>query len=176
MKIKSSILKRAAKIQLLILDVDGVLTNGKIYYNDNGTQAKAFYVPDGLGMKMLLRSGVAIAVISGKFSTATKNRLQELGVKHIYLGHENKTAVFAKLVKKLKIQHNAIAYVGDDIPDLPLMQRVGLSIAVKNAQPLVLKTATIVTKNCGGKGAIREICDLILQAQNNLTTQVEAYF
>lgn len=172
---QASILKKAAAIQLLIMDVDGVLTNGTITYNDAGQQAKAFFVPDGLGMKMLLRSGVQIAVISGKQSRATQSRLEELGVKHIYLGYENKTAIFAELTATLQITNAAIAYVGDDIPDIAIMRQVGLSIAVKNAHPKVKAAANLTTKSNGGNGAIREVCELLLRVQNNLRSQENFY-
>lgn len=172
---KKTILKKAEKIRLLILDVDGVLTNGKIYYTDTGAQIKPFYVSDGLGIKMLLRSGVTIAVISGKKSPATKNRLKELGIKYIYLGHENKNVIFKELINKLQVKKDEIAYMGDDIPDLSIMQKVGFSIAVANAHHIILKNALLITENKGGKGAVREICDLIMTAQKTLTRQIKYY-
>lgn len=169
-------LSKLRNIKLLILDVDGVLTDGKILYCDDGTQTKAFFVPDGLGMKMLLRAGIEIAVISGKKSRATQLRLKELGVKYIFLGHENKTAIFSKLKSKLKIDSQQIAYIGDDIPDLPLMQQVGVSFAVNNAHPLLLKKAYAVTTKEGGCGAVREVCELILKAHKKFDQQLEFYY
>lgn len=163
-------------IKLLILDVDGVLTDGKIAYSDDGTQTKNFFVPDGLGMKMLLRAGIEIAVISGKQSKATQLRLTELGIKHIFLGHENKNAIFNQLKHELAISNDEIAYIGDDIPDLPIMQQVGLSIAVKNAHPQIKKIANLILTTNGGNGAVRQVCELILQTQKKLKTQYEFYF
>jgi len=171
-----SIEKKASKIKLLILDVDGVLTDGSIYYHADATHSKAFNVPDGLGMKMLMRSGVTIAIISGKSSLATKLRLEELGVKHIYLGHENKNAIFASLKSELKISNEAIACVGDDIPDVAILRQVGLGIAVKNATSQAKKAAAIITKNSGGKGAVREVCELIMKAQKTLKAEEARYF
>jgi 3-deoxy-D-manno-octulosonate 8-phosphate phosphatase (KDO 8-P phosphatase) len=173
---KNKITTKAAKIKLLVLDVDGVLTNGQIFYGDNGEQTKGFYVPDGMGMKMLLRAGIEIAVISGKFSLATRKRLEELGVTNIFLGYENKREIFAKLIASLAIPANAIAYIGDDLPDLPLMEQVALSCAVKNAHPKVQKQADYVTDAVGGFGAVREVCELILSAQDELQKQEQFYF
>ena len=154
----------ALNLKLLILDVDGVLTDGTVYYFDNGVEGKGFHVQDGLGMKQLMRRGIEIAIISGKASLATHNRLQALGVKHIYLGvGDNKGEYFLELKQKLKLVDSNIVYVGDDLPDLPIMQQVGLSIAVTNAVPEVKKIADYVTERGGGDGAVREVCDMLLQ-------------
>jgi len=162
-------------IKLLILDVDGVLTNGTVYLTDEGIEIKAFSILDGIGIKMLLRSGVDVGIITGSNSQAIKVRADRLGIKYIYLNQENKFSAFNDLKNKLSIQNHEIAYMGDDLPDLYLMHQVGLSIAVANATQLVLEDAKIVTKNKGGCGAVREICDLILQAQGNFANQLEFF-
>ncbi|MEI8055290.1 MAG: HAD hydrolase family protein [bacterium] len=149
-------------IKLLILDVDGVLTNGKIYISDNGMETKKFNVQDGLGLKLLLNNAIDIAVISGRKSNATKIRMRELGIKYAYFGVTDKTKVFELLKKKLRLKNKNIACIGDDLPDLPIMQQAGFSIAVANAVPEVHKAANYTTKNKGGNGAVREVCDMIL--------------
>ena len=149
------------KIKLLILDVDGVLTDGKLYYSDSGIETKSFDVKDGLGLKLLLKRGVEIAIISGRKSIATKNRMRDLGIKHVYLGISDKTIVFNRLKKNLGIKNENIACVGDDLPDFPLMQEVGFSIAVKDAVPKVCAIADYITKATGGNGAVREVCELL---------------
>jgi len=153
------------KIKLLILDVDGVLTDGKLYYSDNGVETKSFHIHDGQGMKLLLQHHITIAVISGRKSQATQNRMKELGIKHVYLGVNDKTQIFSQLKKKLGLKKENIVCVGDDLPDIPLMKQVGLSIAVANSTKDVLKIADYVTKNTGGNGAIREVCDLLLRTK-----------
>lgn len=154
---------KALDLKLLILDVDGVLTDGTVYCFDNGVEGKGFNIQDGLGMKQLMRRGIEIAIISGKSSLATHNRLEALGVRHIYLGvGENKDEYYLGLKQKLNLVDRNMVYVGDDLPDLPIMQQVGLSIAVANAVPEVKKIADYVTEHCGGDGAVREVCDMLL--------------
>jgi 3-deoxy-D-manno-octulosonate 8-phosphate phosphatase (KDO 8-P phosphatase) len=155
-------------IKLLILDVDGVLTNGKIYISDQGIETKSFHTQDGLGLKLLLKNAIDIAVISGRKSKATVKRMRELGIKHTYYGTDDKIKSFNKLKKKLHLKNENIAYIGDDLPDLPVMQQVGFSIAVANAVPEVRQAADYVTKAKGGEGAVREACDLIRQFTNNI--------
>ncbi len=156
--------QKLKNIKLFILDVDGVLTNGKLYFTDDGMEIKSFDIKDGLGLKLLLKYGIEIAVISGRKSIATKNRMSELGIKHVYLGNEDKVKVFNQLKKKLHLKNENIAAIGDDLPDLPLMQQAGFSIAVKDAVPRVRALANYVTKNTGGNGAVREACELLLSA------------
>jgi 3-deoxy-D-manno-octulosonate 8-phosphate phosphatase (KDO 8-P phosphatase) len=173
--ITKKILNKATKIKLLVLDVDGVLTDNKLYIDNKGNEFKAFNVRDGIGIKMLLRSGIEIALISGRISAATTVRAKALGIKHIYLGYENKHSVFHELKSSLKITDNEIAYVGDDLPDLPLIAKVGLGIAVNDAIPAARKNAQWITQNNGGYGAVREVCELILKAQKKLASQIEYY-
>lgn len=164
-----------ANIKLLILDVDGVLTDGTVYLTDDGIEIKSFNILDGIGIKMLLRSGVDIAIVTGSNSNAIKIRADRLGIKYVYLNQDNKFSAFNDLKNKLSLQNHEIAYMGDDLPDLYIMRQVGLSIAVANATQLVLDAAKIITKNKGGYGAVREICELILQEQGNFADQLE-YF
>lgn len=149
-------------IKLLILDVDGVLTDGKLYLADNGIETKTFHVRDGLGLKLLLNNQIEVAIISGRKSQATLNRMQELGVKHLYFNVENKNIPFNELKQLLNLKNENIACVGDDIPDISIMQQVGFSIAVADAVPKVLAIADYTVKSNGGNGAVREACDLIL--------------
>lgn len=152
-------------IKLLILDVDGVLTNGKIYISDDGTETKCFNIQDGLGLKLLLENSIEVAVISGRKSNATKKRLRELGIKYGYFGIADKIKIFNELKKKLCLTDENIASIGDDLPDLPIMQQVGFSVAVANAVDEVYKIADYITLNKGGDGAVREVCDIILNSK-----------
>lgn len=153
------------KIKLLILDVDGVLTDGKLYFSDNGIETKSFHIRDGVGLKLLLKNKIEIAIISGRKSQATLKRMHELGIKHVYLGVVDKTKPFMQLKKKLRLNNEDIAAMGDDLPDLTLMHQVGFKIAVADAAPEVRKIADYVTKNIGGNGAVREACELIIKNQ-----------
>ena len=169
------ILARAKNIKCLILDVDGVLTDGRLYFTPDGTELKVFNTLDGHGIKMLQKSGVVVGIITGRTSQAVTKRAADLGVVHLYQGQENKIAAFNDLLQKLKLTPEQIAYAGDDLPDLPLMRQVGLSIAVANAHNTVTLHAHMQTQAHGGEGAVREVCDLIMQAQGTLTAAVESY-
>ena len=157
--------QKAKSIELLILDVDGVLTNGKIYLSSNGDEMLAFHIHDGHGIKLLQQIGVTIAVISGRDNMATRMRLTNLGIQHIYLGEKDKAHRYALLKQALNIDGTRSAYIGDDLPDLPVMQQVTLPIAVKNAVPQVKQVALWETTKSGGKGAVREVCDIIYAAK-----------
>jgi 3-deoxy-D-manno-octulosonate 8-phosphate phosphatase (KDO 8-P phosphatase) len=172
----NKIQKKAFKIKLLILDVDGVLTNGSVYMDSEGNEIKVFSVLDGIGMKMLRRTGVEIAIITGSFAQAIKHRMEFLGIKYVALGQERKINTFNDLKEQLNITNEQIAYVGDDIPDIAMLKLVGLPISVKNATPQIKQHASWITKNCGGNGAVREVCELIMKAQNTLQQQNAYYF
>lgn len=165
---QTELLKKATGIKLVIFDVDGVMTDGKLYFDAKGDEQKVFYVQDGLGIKLLQQSGVKTAVISSRTSLAVKIRLENLGIAHIYQGQENKIIAFNELLKNLRLTPDQVAYVGDDLPDLPLICKAGLGIAVANAVPLVKQYAFWHTQAKGGEGAVREICEIILQAQGTL--------
>lgn len=170
-----NILKKAAKIELLILDVDGVLTDGHIYLSEHQEIFKAFHVHDGLGIKILQSSGIQTAIITGSQSAIVRLRAKYLGIPHVYQVNENKVEAYEHLLEKLGLNHEAVAYLGDDLPDLPLMQRVGLGIAVANAIPFIREHASWVTQANGGKGAAREVCDLILRAKGLLPDIYNSY-
>lgn len=169
------ILTLAQDIKLLILDVDGVLTDGRLYFTPDGQELKVFNTLDGHGIKQLQKSGVAVAIITGRQSPAVEKRARDLGIAHCYQGQENKRIPFEDLLNKLTLSLSEIAYAGDDLPDLPIMQKVGLSIAVANAHATVIKHAHMTTQARGGEGAVREICDLIMHAQNTLSSNEDGY-
>lgn len=158
----------AKNIRLLVCDVDGVLTQGDVYLDNTDLELKAFNIKDGLGIRLLQRSGIEIAIITGRQSSIVKRRMQELGITHIYQGQEDKIAAYNELLDKLDIDTTEVAYVGDDLPDLPLMKRAALGIAVSDAHSFVLQKADWVTKHNGGQGAVRDIADLILESKGLL--------
>ena len=169
------ILEKAAKIKLLVFDVDGVLTDGRLIVGDDGEEYKAFYSKDGLGMKMLQQTGVTIAVITARTSNVVIHRMQSLGIKHIYQGQLEKLPAFEKILTELNLSAEQAAYVGDDVIDLPVMLRAGLAITVADAHPLVKQHAHWQTPQCGGRGAARDVCELIMQAQGTLQAQFQKY-
>ena len=153
---------RLSAIQMLVLDVDGVLTDGRLHYDPHKEAMKAFHAQDGLGIKLLIRHGIQVAVISGRASVIVENRLNQLGIKHAYLGYEDKRPAWQDLLKKTQLSPDNIAYMGDDLPDAPLMQLAGLAITVANAADHVSAYCHWQTKRNGGHGAVREVCDRLL--------------
>jgi 3-deoxy-D-manno-octulosonate 8-phosphate phosphatase (KDO 8-P phosphatase) len=149
-------------IRLLVLDVDGVLTDGRLYYGPRGEALKVFHVRDGYGLVQLRRAGIAVAVISGRRSAMVAVRCRELGIEHVYQGIADKLPVFTRLRTRLKLTAAACACIGDDLPDLPLISAAGLGFAVADAHPRVRRAAAHVTRLPGGSGAVREVCDLLL--------------
>lgn len=170
------ILARAKQIKLLILDVDGVLTDGQIIIGDNGQEYKAFNSRDGHGMKLLQYTGVEIAIITGRTSKTVTHRMKGLGIKHVFQGQRIKLPAYEELLHKLDVQPEQCAYVGDDWVDLSIMSRVGLAIAVQDADARVKQHAHWITPSRGGKGAAREVCELIMEAQGSLQDQFERHF
>ena len=164
----SEILERAAKVQLVVFDVDGVLTDGRLLLGDNGVEYKAFDSRDGHGMKMLAGTGIELAIITGRRSQLVAERMATLGITHVHQGHASKLPVFEKLIAELDLAEEQAAYVGDDVIDLGVMARVGLAVAVANAHPLVLEQAHWHTAKDGGRGAAREVCELIMHAHGTL--------
>jgi len=158
--------EKLATIRLLVLDVDGVMTDGQLHYDAQGHEAKVFHVHDGYGIKQVMQAGIEVAVISGRSSTAVAARMAELGIRHFRLGKQTKVEAFTEITNRLDIPPEAVACVGDDVPDLPIMQRAGLGIAVANAQPAVLEQADWQTSRHGGHGAVREVCDALVEAQS----------
>ncbi|MFT5173492.1 MAG: 3-deoxy-D-manno-octulosonate 8-phosphate phosphatase (KDO 8-P phosphatase) [Gammaproteobacteria bacterium] len=169
-EISQAVRLSAAKVRVLVLDVDGVLTDGSLYLGDNGIEYKAFYSRDGHGIKLLMASGVQVAVITGRHSQVVADRMTALGVTQIYQGDDRKGPIFDTLLETLSLEPEQAAYVGDDLVDLPAMTRCGLSVAVADADARVLRAASFTTQCAGGRGAVREVCELILDAQGNLDT------
>jgi 3-deoxy-D-manno-octulosonate 8-phosphate phosphatase (KDO 8-P phosphatase) len=166
MNYSNDIIEKAKNIKLLILDIDGVLSDNKLYYGDNGIEYKSFYTRDGHGMVMLQKSGIEIAIITGRESPLINTRMQDLKIKHVYQGKPDKLPTFLALVKKLGLKFEEIAYIGDDILDLPILTRVGLAAAPKDADIEVINRVNLISEHFGGQGCVREICELILKSQN----------
>lgn len=169
------IIEKAKKLKLLILDVDGVLTDGRLFFDDDGREYKTFHARDGHGIKLLRQTGVEVAVISGRKSNSVALRMKSLGVELVYQGHENKIAAFNEIIQILAISPEQAAHVGDDLLDLPIMVRVGLSIAVNDANDAVKQNADWCTNTSGGLGAVREVCDFIMQAQGTFDDVLSSY-
>ena len=169
------IMERAAAIELVIFDVDGVLTDGSLFYGDDGQEYKAFNSRDGHGMKMLKKHGVELGIITGRTSQVVEHRVKNLGIEHLYQGQLDKRPAFRELIAKLGIDAAATAYVGDDVVDLPIMRQVGLAIAVQDAHPFVKQHAHWITPSGGGRGAARDVCELLLEARGKLNAEFESY-
>ena len=167
----------ASQIQLLILDVDGVLTDGSLFYDNNGQEYKAFNSKDGHGLRMLQDAGVKVAILTGRKSALVQHRANNLHIPDelVFQGFRNKRPAFEAILAQTQIPPEHIAYVGDDVVDLPVMKRVGLAIAVADAHPFVKQHAHWTTNLGGGRGAVRETCEMILQARGQLQTILEAY-
>ena len=166
---------KAQGIRLVIFDVDGVLTDGSLFLGDDGQEYKAFNSRDGHGMKMLQQSGVMIGIITGRTSEVVRIRMESLGIEHVYQGKHEKLPAYQELRDKLGLQDSQVAYVGDDLVDLPIMRRVGLAIAVNDAHPMVVQYADWRTPHAGGCGAGRDVCEMIMEAQGHLKAALEAY-
>jgi 3-deoxy-D-manno-octulosonate 8-phosphate phosphatase (KDO 8-P phosphatase) len=162
------VLERAKKIKLLVCDVDGVFSDGRIYLGNDGEELKAFHTKDGFGIKALGSSGVDVAIITGRRSAIVANRMSALNVKHIVQGQEDKLPALMTLAQQLNVAPDEIAYIGDDIPDLACILHVGLGISVSDAHPAISAKANYITFINGGFGAVREVCDLIMQSQGTL--------
>ncbi len=170
-----ALVEKAKKLKLLILDVDGVLTDGKLFFDNQGNEYKSFHARDGHGIKLLRQTGVEVAVISGRKSASVALRMKNLGIEHVYQGHEHKVAAFNEIIEKLAITPEQAAHVGDDVLDLPVMIRAGLAIAVNDANFAVKQRADWVTTLPGGQGAVREVCDFIMQAQGTFDSVLSTY-
>ena len=161
-------MERAATIKLAVFDVDGVLTDGRIYIDSQGNESKAFHVQDGLGLVMLRNAGIEVAIITSRQSTIVSKRCDELGIEHVFQGVGDKLTCLQALQHELKLHPSECVYVGDDLVDLPVMQTVGLSVAVANAVDRVKQLADWVCAHSGGNGAAREVCEMLLLAQDKL--------
>ncbi len=170
------ILERAAGIKLVIFDVDGVLTDGSLFLGDDGQEYKAFHSRDGLGMKLLQATGVEIGIITARNSRVVSTRMESLGVRHVYQGKLKKITAFEDLKQKLMLKNEQIAFVGDDVVDLPIMRQVGLAVCVQDGHRFVKQHAHWETPSPGGRGAAREVCELVMEAQGTLQSALESYF
>jgi 3-deoxy-D-manno-octulosonate 8-phosphate phosphatase (KDO 8-P phosphatase) len=168
-------IERARKIKLLIFDVDGVLTDGRLILGDDGLEYKAFNSHDGLGMKLLKASGVDMAIITGRTSNVVTKRAENTGISHFYQGVEDKLEAFLDLLKETGLAPEQCAFMGDDVVDLPPMRRCGLAVTVPASPALVKQHAHFVTSREAGRGAAREVCELIMQAQGTYDAQMAQY-
>ncbi|MFH1156291.1 MAG: HAD hydrolase family protein [Pseudomonadota bacterium] len=175
MNLSPEILERLKTIQLLLLDVDGVLTDGSITYSDSGEEIKQFNARDGLGLRLLMDSGIKVGIITGRRSNALISRCQNLGIDLIFDGIRDKASVLAIIRERTGIESLNTAFVGDDLPDIPVMKGVGLSIAVADSAREVLDTADLLTEKPGGRGAIRQVCEIILKARGMWETIVAGF-
>ncbi|MCC5883543.1 MAG: HAD hydrolase family protein [Halomonas sp.] len=169
------LLDRLRKIRLLALDVDGVLTDGRLYFQADGIEIKAFHTQDGLGLKLLRRAGLQVAFITGRESSMVSHRAAALGIDHVFQGCENKLVVLRELCARQGIELEQVAYCGDDLPDLAPIQRAGIGITVPGAPSYIRALADHVTERSGGHGAVREICDLLLEAQGHRDALIDTY-
>ena len=174
-EVNSKVMSLAAKVKLLLFDVDGVLTDGRLVIGDDGLEFKAFNSRDGHGIKMLQRHGISVGIITGRTSDVVKHRVKDLQIKHVYQGCKEKLPVYQKLIKKLKLKPEQTAFVGDDVVDLPIMLQVGLAVAVHNAHPLAKQPPHWIPPRIGGYGAAREACEMILHAHGVYHTEMQRY-
>jgi 3-deoxy-D-manno-octulosonate 8-phosphate phosphatase (KDO 8-P phosphatase) len=170
-----SVIESAKKIKLLLLDVDGVLTDGRLYYGNSGEEMKAFNIQDGLGIKLLQKGGVQVGIITGRVSQLLQRRADELGIDPVIQGREDKLTALNELLQNHAIQMDEIAFVGDDLPDLAVIRRVGLGITPANGSTANASDAHWQTDKRGGDGAVREVAEMILQAQGKLQSLVAEF-
>ncbi len=163
----SELARRCQQLALVSFDVDGVLTDGKLYYADDGREIKAFNVQDGAALKLLKQHGISIAILTGRQSDMVARRAAELGIEHLYQGLDDKRAALEELLAKLDLTPQQAAHVGDDLPDMTLFDLVGLAISVPNGHPSIKRRAHLVTSTSGGQGVARELAELILRARND---------
>ncbi len=168
-------LKRAEGLKLMIFDVDGVMTDGTLYYSERGEELKAFNIRDGHGIKMLRQNGVEVALITARSSRAVELRAANLGIAHLYQGVEDKRAAYAALLARLELAAEQSGYMGDDLLDLPLITRCGFAATVPAAPEALKSRAQYVTRMGGGQGAVREVCEFILRAQGALERAIRAH-
>ncbi len=169
------VLKKAARIKLVIFDVDGVLTDGSLFFGDDGQEYKAFNSLDGHGIKMLQKYDIRCAIITGRTSKVVEYRMRNLGIDLLYQGQENKLEAFEHLLNRVKLEPDQVAYVGDDVVDLPVMRKVGLAIAVQNAHSWVVSHAHWQTPSSGGHGAARDVCEMLMEAHGVLQQELDSY-
>jgi 3-deoxy-D-manno-octulosonate 8-phosphate phosphatase (KDO 8-P phosphatase) len=169
------VIQKAKKIRLLALDVDGVLTDGRLYFSNDGTELKAFNTLDGHGIKLLRKSGVEVAIITGRTSELVARRAKDLGIAQLVQGREDKLVALQELLENNALDLDAIGFMGDDYPDLTVMRRVGLAMTVSGALPIIAENAHWQSQYRGGEGAVREACDMIMQAQGTYQQALAPY-
>jgi 3-deoxy-D-manno-octulosonate 8-phosphate phosphatase (KDO 8-P phosphatase) len=172
---RKELLSSAGRIRLLILDVDGVLTDGSIILDAAGNEFKSFHVRDGHGIIMAIRAGITVALITGRYSEVVRRRAQELGIKEVFQRCRDKRAVYFRLAEKYSLNDSEIAYVGDDVVDIPVMKTCGLPVAVADSAEEIRPFARMITRECGGRGAVREVCDFILKAKGLWKDIIDEY-
>ena len=170
-----ALLKKLKHIQLLLLDVDGVLTDGSIIYDDDGRETKIFNAKDGFGIKLLMQAGIKVGIVTGRSSKALCHRCDNLGIQFLFDGVQDKAAILTRIVSQTGIDAEYAAFMGDDLPDLPLMKRTGMSITVADAHEMVCQTADWTTQAPGGRGAVREVCEALLKARGLWDEVVDKY-
>ncbi|MDW8096125.1 MAG: HAD-IIIA family hydrolase [Aquificaceae bacterium] len=168
--------ERALKIKLLLLDVDGVLTDGRLYYTPQGEELKVFHVRDGVGIKLAQKAGLKVGVISGRNNKALANRLEELGVEEVHLGYSDKLPVFESMLRRLSVECEEVAFMGDDLLDLPILRRVGFPLTVADAPEEVKMHALYVTSAKGGEGAVREAVEHLLKCRKQWEDVIKDYY
>ena len=168
--------RRAANVRLLILDVDGVLTDGSLTYGPDGEVTKTFNVLDGLGIELLQKTGVPVAIISARKSAVVVRRAADLKIAHVYQGIHDKRIAFAEVLALTGLTAEQCGYIGDDVIDLPLLRKVGFAVTVPSGHPEVQHRTHYITRAAGGRGAVREVCDLVMRAQNTYETALAPYF
>jgi 3-deoxy-D-manno-octulosonate 8-phosphate phosphatase (KDO 8-P phosphatase) len=173
--VNKRLISRARRIRLAIFDVDGVLTDGTLHLGKHGEQIKSFSILDGLGIKMLGASGVGLALLSGRKSPAVALRAMETGIVHVLQGKADKLEAYHGLLRKLNLAEEETSFMGDDLPDLPVLRRCGLAFSVPHAPMIVRSHAHYVTENAGGRGAVREACEFLMRAQGTLETQLASF-
>jgi 3-deoxy-D-manno-octulosonate 8-phosphate phosphatase (KDO 8-P phosphatase) len=169
----NKLITKARKIRMLLLDVDGVLTDGKIYLSDDGRETKRFDLHDGHGIKLLHRAGIRVGIISGRTSPSVDIRARQLSIQEIHQGVVDKIKAYEEILHRHQLKEEEVAYIGDDLVDLPLLRRVGLSVVVANAHDAVKRDADWITKRKGGGGAVREVVDYLLKAQGKWSELIE---
>jgi 3-deoxy-D-manno-octulosonate 8-phosphate phosphatase (KDO 8-P phosphatase) len=172
---KEPIISHLKNIQCLICDLDGVLTDGLIYLDNQANEQKAFNIQDGLGLKLLQSAGIEVAIITGSKNKVIDHRMAQLQIRHYFKGQINKQTAYTDLKTRLNLSDEAFAYIGDDLPDIPIMKQVGFAVAVSNAVPQVKAIAHWTTEQHGGRGAVREVCDFILTAQNKFDDALQTF-
>lgn len=171
----AAVYERAKQVRLVIFDVDGVLTDGSLYIGATGEEYKAFHSRDGLGMKLLQAAGIEIGIITGRSAAVVEHRMASLGIQHVYQGQNQKLPALRDLCQQLQLEFTQVAYMGDDVNDIPVLRQVGLAVTVADAHPLLDRHVHWQTRAAGGRGAARELCELIMDAQGSLFEQLARY-